>query len=708
MWSQKTYQKGINPIRLRSFLSIRIFLLLVFLSGGQVYALPEDVDVPVSGGDYLPAGNGHWYAIRKLGGLYFSSDQGGSWEPRNLGLPARAVYPFVEGEIKDLTSLSICPEDPLRVAVTTSFGLFASSDGGMNFRQVPLRQPLKNTAYVTCSAIDPAGSQIFLIGTSFSGFFETRDSGRSWRNLSENIALLKKGAGFYEEISAAVYVPGGDSIITALGFGKGLFLYNRKDGSYRSLPVPAEGDTVLALWIEPGLAAPSPAAASAAGSAAGAAASVSPAAASASPAANTGAADSAGPAAGTAVTGGNRIYARTAVGVYGADLYDFDWKKVPDYPEPAGFPVPSFSSGKDRREGIEPFCEEAKAARRAAAADKYGIYLNSHNAEGARFERHLDFMQAHGFNSFVLDMKDDDGFVTYGTELALPRSIGAVRRRFDIKEVIRKAHERDIYVIARIVVFKDKQLYGYRGNDLAVWNRRDNVPWGYFVPVTDGETGEITHEQREFWVDPFSAEVWEYNIAIAEELEKLGVDEIQFDYIRFPSDGDLSTAVYRHQRQGMSRIEALESFVVMARERVTLPISTDLYGFNSWYRMGNWIGQNMEMLRDYVDVISPMYYPSHFPSDFLKEYPYLERAEVIYRDGTARAQEIAEGRALIRPYVQAFLIGGELRMESPAYTEYLLRQLKGSAQASGFTLWNASNRYYMVTVPLNEYTGGKN
>jgi len=346
--------------------------------------------------------------------------------------------------------------------------------------------------------------------------------------------------------------------------------------------------------------------------------------------------------------------------------------------------------------------------RQKKAAEKTGIYINSFYATGSRLTAHLDFLVSHGLNSFVLDMKDDDGFVTYDTSLEMPRKIGAVRRRFQIREVLEKAHERNLYVIARIVVFKDKQFYNYKNHAYAVWNQRENKPWANMIPVTNGENGETSYEQREFWVDPFSREVWDYNLSLALELAELGVDEIQFDYIRFPSDGDLSKAVYRHQRTGMGRIEALESFLVLARERISIPISTDLYGFNSWYRMGNWIGQNLEMVSEYVDVVSPMFYPSHFPSQFLKEMSYLDRAEWIYREGTRRSQSIAAGRALIRPYVQAFLIGGELRMDAPTYTEYLLRQLKGSREASGFTLWNASNRYYMVTVPLGEFTRPSN
>jgi hypothetical protein len=118
--------------------------------------------------------------------------------------------------------------------------------------------------------------------------------------------------------------------------------------------------------------------------------------------------------------------------------------------------------------------------------------------------------------------------------------------------------------------------------------------------------------------------------------------------------------------------------------------------------MGNWIGQSTEMLAEYVDVICPMYYPSHFPREFMPKEPYLERARRIYYEGTQRARAVLDGRSLVRPYVQAFLIGGELAMGVPEYSRYLVNQIEGclSASSSGFTMWNASNRYYMVTTSL--------
>jgi hypothetical protein len=138
---------------------------------------------------------------------------------------------------------------------------------------------------------------------------------------------------------------------------------------------------------------------------------------------------------------------------------------------------------------------------------------------------------------------------------------------------------------------------------------------------------------------------------------------------------------------------------------VTIPIGTDVYGYCGWARISGWVAQNIEEISRYVDVISPMYYPSHFPQDFLGSMQYIPRAGYIYKEGGDRASRIVEGRCLIRPYVQAFRLGGELKFTRAVYTNYLISQIQGTLQgaSSGFTLWNASNDYYMVTVPLIQY-----
>jgi hypothetical protein len=332
--------------------------------------------------------------------------------------------------------------------------------------------------------------------------------------------------------------------------------------------------------------------------------------------------------------------------------------------------------------------DPAKTDRLNTASGKQALYLRWDSVLGKRFDKWIGFIKEKGLNAMVVDFKDDFGLLTYNTKLSMPRQVGAVRDKscIVIEDLLQKAKENGIYVIGRVVVFQDPCLYRYQNNKYAVWDKYDNRPWG----------------KKEFWVDPFCPEVWEYNLSIAEELQELGVDEIQFDYIRFATDGDISRILCRYQPEGAEKMDALESFLAAARERISIPISTDLYGFNCMCRVDNYNGQNIDLFANYVDVICPMYYPSHFPASFLRNSDYLERARQIYREGGERACSIVDGRSIIRPYVQAFLIGGELRMKELAYSKYLSNQIEGitSSPASGFTLWDYSNRYYMVTQPL--------
>jgi hypothetical protein len=331
--------------------------------------------------------------------------------------------------------------------------------------------------------------------------------------------------------------------------------------------------------------------------------------------------------------------------------------------------------------------DSAKEARLHTAANHFGIYIRSDKARGKSLDEKISLIKKNGLNAMVIDFKDDFGFLTYNTKLAWPRQMGAVRKNgINIEELLMKAKRNGIYVIGRIVTFQDPELFRYQNYKYAVWDQERNKPW----------------HTREYWVDPFAQDVWEYNRAIAEELQNLGVDEIQFDYIRFPTDGDISRITFRYHPAGAEKSDALESFLAYARERITIPISTDLYGFSCWCRSLSSNGQNLESIADYVDVICPMYYPSHFPGSFMPGVDYLARARKIYYDGTNRAYSIVEGRSIVRPYVQAFRLGKELKMTAPVYTQYLLRQIQGNLAtvSPGFTLWDYSNSYYMVTQSL--------
>ena len=355
----------------------------------------------------------------------------------------------------------------------------------------------------------------------------------------------------------------------------------------------------------------------------------------------------------------------------------------------------------------QPPPQSAAAQKRMLdASGRSGIYISPWQARGKRLQHWIDFLKRNGLNTLVVDVKDDHGHITYDTNVPLAHTLGAVDPYFNIHHLIATAHANGIYVVGRLVVFKDMYLYRYENHRYAIWDPKRNAPWGHYVKEVDKKTGKVSEVQKEFWVDPFSEFAWKYNLAIAKELQADGIDEIQFDYIRFPSEQSSRNALYRYRRKGMTEEDALESFLRMVRPELKVPIAVDLFGYNSWYPITGWVGQDIEVYSNYADVIDPMFYPSLFPRDFLAKMPYLERAKYLYQMGTWRSQRIVNGRAIIRPFVQAFLLGSyELKMDKEQYSTYLRTQLEGldAAHAPGFLLWNFGTDYYMVTFPLNAY-----
>jgi hypothetical protein len=693
----------------------------------------------------LETPSGILYGISKQRGFLVSFDQGKRWLEHNDGLPRRVVHPFGADtqRVRHLTALNVDPLHEGRVAITTADELYLSENFGKSWQLIPIGKPLRSTSYFTAVALSPRDPDTLLVGTSFNGFFETTDRGASWRDPSLSARFLYRGAGFYEEISGLSYHPTDPGVIFfACGFGHGVYEGSPDRKSWTRLDFPGDrsGEIIYRLEATP--------------------------------------------------SGGSwRLEVQTHKSRWRLSLETRNWRNGGEQPGD------SFVRAAAQAERGEPFRRE----RIRKASDRFGLYVSSFRAQGQDLDNHLRFIRENGLNSLVVDCKDDFGWIAYDTRLEFPRKIGAVNKRFSLEELLDKAHRQGVYVIARLVVFKDRQLYNYNNYQYALWNHVTDGPWRYRVKVevppepeeepaeekakkreegtardaaqqgdtegegtvrdgaeqghTEGDGRERTglqqerrtdqgrdpsspkqdprlreqqlqepqspeqqgavappepvykYVQNEYWVDPYSPEVWRYNLAIAEELQQRGVDEIQFDYIRFPSDGNLSRIQYRYRREGMTPIDALESFLIQARQTIHIPISTDLYGFNSWHRMGNWIGQSIDVLADYVDVICPMFYPSHFPRDFMKDVPYLERGRRIYEEGTTRAAFMVRGRSIVRPYVQAFLIGGELAMGPAEYSAYLTNQIEGTlaAPSSGLTLWNASNRYYMVLESLAPY-----
>jgi len=312
----------------------------------------------------------------------------------------------------------------------------------------------------------------------------------------------------------------------------------------------------------------------------------------------------------------------------------------------------------------------------SSAKDRHSIYV-SIPAIKKNLNKYLNLSKSTEINSFVIDMKDDFGNIYYKSSLDTVKNIGSQRRPVNIKKILNILKENKIYSIARIVVFKDKKMYHAFNGKYAIKNKKTGKPW--------------KGTKFEYWVDPYSKFVHNYNINLAKELEQLGFDEIQFDYIRFPSDGPINLCNYSYSKDKETyKSEILIDFLSESKRKLDIPVSVDIYGFNSWYNFGNWIGQDIDELSTVVDAICPMVYPSHFGNSFYKKGKRSLRSYRIVYDGAIRSQKLIRNKIILRPYLQAF------NLLSPTWgPEYILNQINAAKNGgcSGYTLWNARGDY---------------
>ncbi|MBR5932804.1 MAG: hypothetical protein IK002_02345 [Treponema sp.] len=315
-------------------------------------------------------------------------------------------------------------------------------------------------------------------------------------------------------------------------------------------------------------------------------------------------------------------------------------------------------------------------------------------------------------NSLVIDMKDDYGLLRYNSNDPEILKKGKVSQyAVNLEKFVSEFKKDNIYMIARIVVFKDRNLSLYDNGKYAVWNKASQKQWlGIRGYETDAEGKRVPQYYDEYWVDPFCPEVWEYDVAIAKELIARGFDEIQFDYIRFPTDGiNINNATFRYQSNGMDRESALISFLAYARKNIDAPIGIDIYGANGWYRTGARTGQDVEMLAEYVDVICPMFYPSHFENQFLNYEPYEERPYRIYFYGTYRNTIIARNKIVVRPWVQTFFLN--VPYDQKYYdAEYVRKEMYGVRDSvnRGYMHWNNGGNYSKLSPdPADSLYKGK-
>lgn len=298
-----------------------------------------------------------------------------------------------------------------------------------------------------------------------------------------------------------------------------------------------------------------------------------------------------------------------------------------------------------------------------------------------------------GLNAMVIDIKDYTGYVFYDSGIEDVARYKAEKIKIPkINSLIKKLHDENIYAIARIVVFQDSVLASARP-ELAVKNRISGRAW--------------KDNRGLAWIDPASKESWDYIIKIARDASARGFDEINFDYIRFPSDGSLDAMDFPfYDPKTSSKSETMKEFFSNLRSGLRgIKISADLFGLTTVAKGDLGIGQAIEGAYQNFDYVSPMVYPSHYAAGFMGfQEPAMHPYEVVKYSIEGAAKKLAEyknaeesggvkneagSEAKIRPWIQAFNMGG-------VYDAAKIKiQIKASDEAggTGWMLWNSANNY---------------
>ena len=289
----------------------------------------------------------------------------------------------------------------------------------------------------------------------------------------------------------------------------------------------------------------------------------------------------------------------------------------------------------------------------------------------------VGYAKRSGCNALVFDIKDDYGNV-YGINNETAGVIGALQSSLPLHELCNYCHANGIQVIGRMVVFKDKHLFNGFKHTYAIVDAATKKAW--------------QGNPKEYWVDPYSEFVHRYTIAIAQQAQDAGFDEIQFDYVRFPTDGPVNRCVFTFKPDnGIYKYEAITDFLRTAKASLAVPVSADVYGFTVWYEFGQWLGQDIEAMTGIVDVLCPMVYPSHYGRKFFNGKITSEGYYTIVRESISRAY--INSKATVRPYLQAF------NMLSPGWGyDYIQKQIQACTDTGtqGYIFWNAGRDYEII------------
>ena len=338
-----------------------------------------------------------------------------------------------------------------------------------------------------------------------------------------------------------------------------------------------------------------------------------------------------------------------------------------------------------------------------------GIFVTGPMAGTDHMEDLIDMVDRTELNTIVMDIKNDEGRVVYKMKIPAVEEVGAgIRYVQDMEALIDKCKEKDIYLIARIVAFKDPFL------------AEAKPEWCIHNP-----DGSIFRDKNNLaWLNPYNHEVWEYLLEIAQEALRIGFDEVQFDYIRFSTDSEMENVDFTQEEK--DREEIITEFVQYASDRIHEmggAVSADVYGMVIDSEIDQKIvGQNYVEMSKYLDYISPMIYPSHYgPYNYNIPVPDAEPYQLVLTalqsskqvlagvlnttvsgnemqeyttEELAALEPMEDIRAQVRPWLQDFTatwVKGHITYEADEIRDQI--QAVYDAGYEEWILWNASNQY---------------
>jgi hypothetical protein len=331
-----------------------------------------------------------------------------------------------------------------------------------------------------------------------------------------------------------------------------------------------------------------------------------------------------------------------------------------------------------------------KEFTRTKRTSERGIYITAYVAQlPSRFNQLKEQCQAADLNTLVIDAKEilSRPYVELAREHKLTAATRAAPDPW-LSKLAAELHRDNFILTARIEVFKDDHLVLARP-DLGV-----RLGGGLYRDRRGGK-----------WLDPYSDEARLYNALIAETAALSGVDEVQFDYIRFPAEGESRDAYYAHKKEGVSKVEVICDFLRDVRARLepyNTSLAVDIFGVTAWQSKVDveQLGQDLKKMAKYLDAISPMLYPSHFHAGYDGFANPGSEPYYFVHTGVVQAKKLLSGEATaLVPWIQGF------DLHSPNFgTNYILEQVRACKEEKikGFLIWNAGNNYSVSFAALKK------